>query len=208
MFLNINISQVGYPKLARTKEIGKRACSFYDGTRKGLNLGIQAFNIEGDTALLLNAGRTNNEMYKLCPNIANLKAELEKRIFEMEENFGKVRAFLYGGFRLNKNDPKSVESFNLYNNLADSLDELDVPFAMICGKDRRAPLDNVYAINNNVTIWNDLFKKFVKPANTPTQEEIINTMKKDYQFVESTDNHLLKFLENLNYKPNHLLSRP
>ena len=59
----------------------------------------------------------------------------------------------------------------------------------------------------NVTIWNDLFKKFVKPVNTPTQEEIMNHMRQDYQFVESSEEHLLKFLENLNYKPNHLLSK-
>ena len=207
MFLNINISQVGYPKLARTKEIGNRACSFYDGCRKGLNLGLQGFNIESDTALLLNAGRTNNELYKLCPRVPNIKAELEKRIFEMEEKFGKVRAFLYGGLELNQNNPKSVESFNLYNVLADSLDELQVPFAMICGKSAKAPLDNIYAINNNVTIWNDLFKKFVKPASKPTQEEIMATMRDDYQIVESSDEHLLKFLESLNYKPNHPLSK-
>ena len=207
MFLNINISKVGYPKLARTKAVGERACSFSNGGKTGHNLGLQAFNIEADTALLLNAGRTNNQLFKLCPYVGNIKAELEKRIFEMEENFGKVRAFIYGGFKLNHNDTKSVESFNFYNNLADSLDELEVPFAMICGKDRKAPLDNLYSINNNVTIWNDLFKKFVKPETKLSQEEIIETMKNEYQFVESSEEHLLKFLENLNYKPNHLLSK-
>lgn len=207
MFLNINISQVAYPKISRTKEIGKRGCSFYDGCRKGINLGMQGFNIEADTALLLNAGRTNNEMYKLCPRVPNVKAELEKRIFEMEEKFGKVRAFLYGGLELNKNNPRTVESFNLYNTLADSLYELQVPFAMICGKNAKAPLDNIYAINNNVTIWNDLFKKFVKPLSKPTQEEIMATMRDDYQIVESSDEHMLKFLESLSYKTNHLLSK-
>lgn len=207
MFLNINISQVGYPKLARTKAVGERACSFANGGKTGLNLGLQAFNIESDTALLLNAGRTNNQLFKLCPMVTNIKSELEKRIFEMEENFGNVRAFIYGGFKLNNNDQKSVESFKFYTNLADTLDNLDIPFAMICGKDHKAPLDNIYSINNNVTIWNDLFKKFVKPVSKLSQEEIMDTMRKEYQFVESTDQHLLKFLENLNYKPNHLLSK-
>ena len=209
--LNINISKNIYPEVKRAKEIGQNWCyTFANGGRTGKNIGMKTYNIKTCTAFELNAEKHNNELYHLAPEqqaIHRIKEEVEKRVFRLQDTFGEVKAFLYGGVELNNKNPESVASFNLYNTLADVLDNLGIPFAMICGKKQANQLDNMYVINNNITIWNDLFKKFIKPKEAPNQEQIMDILKEHYQFVESTDEHALKFLEALSAKPQAMLSK-
>ena len=66
---------------------------------------------------------------------------------------------------------------------------------MICGKEKGAPLDNLYANNNNVTIWNEGFGKILaeNPAKL-NRNQIADVLEKHYQFVEINPDDKINFV--------------
>ena len=107
---------------------------------------------------------------------------------------------------LNNKDTESVASFNLYNTIADTLDELGVNFTMMCGKKRGSAMENMYAVGDNITVWSDKFKEiFPNSSKNLSQEEIVEKLENHYQFVEQTDEHAFNILDNFTPKVKHLI---
>ena len=105
----------------------------------------------------------------------------------MQEQFGKINAFIYGGIEFDAKNASSRGSFNLYNNLADIMEELNVPFSMLCGKKPMVKThDNMHAIDDRLTIWNDAYKEMGKNLDEIANEDKLEFLRSKYQFVETT----------------------
>lgn len=190
----INLSRVAYPEVKHRKVIG----ALHDYTiNKGKivtkNHGTLTENINTCVGGVLNAGN-RNFMFHVAPEMQPLnpiKRELAKQVEILRETCGSVKGLICGGLELNSKDNESVQSFNLYNTIADVLDELGVQFTMLCGKEKGAPLENIYAINENTTLWGDAFKNLFN-KNTDSKEEIIDVLENHYQFVEIPDAEIVK----------------
>lgn len=197
--MSINLAKFVYPETKTTKIIG----NFHNYTVKNggfanLNRGLRTENINTCTAGVLNADKTNF-MFHVAPeqqSISTIKKELEKKIETLRETCDDIKAFICGGLELNHKDPESIRSFELYNTIADAFDELGVKFTMMCGKQKGAPMDNIYAVNKSVTMWNDSFKKiFNQDSSKLSKDDILELLENEYQFVESNDAHKLSVLE-------------
>lgn len=190
----INLSRVVYPELRHKKVIG--ALHDYTINNGGMvtkNHGILTENISTCVGGVLN-GNARNFMFHIAPEMQALdplKREIAKQVELLRETCDNVRGFICGGLELNSKDKESVKSFDLYNTIADVLDELGVSFTMICGKEKGASLENIYAINDNITVWGDRFKNFFT-KNTDSKKEITDMLEKHYQFVEIPENENIK----------------
>ena len=107
---------------------------------------------------------------------------------------------------MNNRDSESVASFNLYNTIADTLDELGVNFTMMCGKKKGSPMENMYAVGDTITVWSNAFKKmFPNGAKDLSQEEIVEKLENHYQFVEQTEGHSFNVIDDFTPKVKHLV---
>lgn len=189
MPFSINLSGIPYPQVKKSLTVG----NFHDYTiKKGLNAcfnkGLLTENINSCTAGVLNAGK-RNFMFHAAPEMQDLttvKKELLKQIDKLRESCEDIKGFICGGWALNTKDRETVRSFDLYNTIADTLDELGVKFTMLCGKEKGSSMDNIYAVNNNVTIWNDSFKELLPQIKSKNPDDIQDILEKRYQFVELT----------------------
>lgn len=138
----------------------------------------------------INAGNNRNCLMHLAPeqqSLSTLKAGLLKCIKtlsekcdNMKENFS---AILIGGRAFDSNNPKTKASFDLFNHTANILEELGIPFSMICGKYDNVAKDNISVYKDCATIWNDSYKNLDIPKNA-TLEEIEEALSEHYQVVE------------------------
>ncbi len=185
MPFSINLSGIPYPQVKKSLTVG----NFHDYTiKKGLNAcfnkGLLTENINSCTAGVLNAGK-RNFMFHAAPEMQDLttvKKELLKQIDKLRESCEDIKGFICGGWALNTKDRETVRSFDLYNTIADTLDELGVKFTMLCGKEKGSPMDNMYAVNQGVTVWNNSFKELL--PDIKNKADMQDVLEKQYQFVE------------------------
>lgn len=195
----INLSKAAYIGGKQSKTVGQfHNYLIKNGLTSTPNRGIRTENINSCTAGVLNAGK-KNFMFHAAPEmeaIGLIKKELEKQVNILRETCDNVKGFIVGGLRLDPKDKESVQSFDLYNKIADSLDELDVPFTMMCGKEKGAPMEGIYAVNDTLTVWSNAFKNLFTPENKKLkQDEIIDLLEKKYQFVEISPEQKISILE-------------
>ncbi len=196
--LSIKLTDIPRLQIRNTKLVG----GFHDYVihKGGLittKRGMQTENINSCTAGILNAG-DKHFMFHAAPEMQSLrsvKQELEKQLEVLKRTCEDIRGLICGGWELNTRSPESVRSFDLYTAIADALDDLGVKFTMICGKEKGAPLDNLYANNNNVTIWNEGFGKILaeNPAKL-NRNQIADVLEKHYQFVEINPDDKINFV--------------
>ena len=101
-----------------------------------------------------------------------------------------VHGFICGGWQLDNRDKSTVQSFDLYNKIADSLDELGVKFTMVCGKEKNAPLDNLYSQGDKIVLSNKGFN--IDKNKKLSQDDIISALEDKYQIVEKADEDIFK----------------
>ena len=128
-------------------------------------------------------------------SLSSIKRELAAKIELLRETSDKITGFICGGLELNKSNKSSVDSFNLYNKIADSLDEFDIPFTMMCGKEKGACPDNLYSNANSVLVWNNDFKDIFKNTKKLSQDEIVSMLENRYQFVERNSSQEFKICD-------------
>lgn len=205
----INLSKVAYPEVKRVIDVG-RCHDYLIGAGRGTATvrSLRTEHINTCTAGVLTNGK-NHFMFHTAPElqpVASIKREIEKQVNVLRETCDNIKGFICGGLELNNRDSESVASFNLYNTIADTLDELGVNFTMMCGKKKGAPMENMYAVGDTVTVWSDAFKKiFPNGAKDLSQEEVIEALENHYQFVEQTDEHAFNVLEDFTPKVKHLV---
>lgn len=156
--------------------------------------GMRTENINSCTAGVLNAG-DKHFMFHAAPEMQSLrtvKQDLEKQIRALKKTCDEIRGLICGGWELNTRSPQSVQSFDLYNAIADALDDLGVKFTMICGKEKNSPMDNLHALNKTVTLWNSSFKDVDDTTNL-SQDKILDILEDHYQFVEKNSDDKLNF---------------
>lgn len=191
MCFKILLSNCARTTAEKAKVVGNKD-NIYTISKAGFNpINNALVSKHADTCCLvgLNAGK-NNCLIHIAPEqqpLCSIQDGLEKCILKLQEKYGvakdKITAILVGGRELIQKDAESVASFNNYNTVANSLDNLEIPFTMICGKKKGATKDNIYMVNETATIWNDFFKDLKLNKNS-TQEEITEELSKKYQFVE------------------------
>jgi len=205
----INLSKVAYPEVKRVIDVGR--CHDYligAGKSTATSRSLKTECINTCTAGVLSNGK-NHFMFHAAPElqpIATIKKEIERQVNILRETCDNIKGFICGGLELNNRDSESVASFNLYNTIADTLDELGVNFTMMCGKKKGAPMENMYAVGDTVTVWSNAFKKlFPQGSENLNQEEILETLENHYQFVEQNDEHVINVLEKFTPKVKHLV---
>ena len=205
----INLSKIAYPEVKRVIDVGR--CHDYligAGKKTATVRSLKTENINSCTAGVLSNGK-NHFMFHVAPElqpVSTIKKEIEKQVNILRETCDNVKAFICGGLELNNKDSESVASFNLYNTIADALEDLGVNFTMMCGKKKGSPMENMYAVGNTITVWSNTFKKlFPNGAKDLNQEEILEILEKHYQFVEKNEEHVFNVLEDFTPKVQHLV---
>ncbi len=146
--------------------------------------GIKTDNINSCTAGLLSNG-DKNFVFHVAPELQPLntiKQEFEKQLENLKNFRDDIRGIIYGGWCLDNNDSTTIQSFNLYNKIADVLDALGVKFTMICGKDKNTPMDNLYVKGNRIVLINKGFN--INKNEELSQDNIIASLEDKYQIVE------------------------
>lgn len=139
--------------------------------------------------LALNLGNVNR-LFHLAPELQptnNLYEGIRSSIDTLYENSedldDEVTAVLIGGRELIKDNPESEASFNLYNETANVLEELEIPYTMICGKKMGLGNDDIYIADGTAHVQNDFFECLKGDTRSP-QERIKEQLERGYQFVE------------------------
>ena len=205
--ISINLSKIPYPEVRNAKKIGE----FHDyliknGGFSTAKRGLRTENINSCTTGVL-FGKEQNFMFHAAPEmqpLSSIKKELAKHLEKLQRTCDDIKGFICGGWALDNKDKETVMSFDLYNTIADALDSLGVKFTMICGKDKGAHMDNIYAIGNNATMWNGDFKKLLNDKNIK-QEDVVELLEESYQFVENDAGLELKVIDNFSPKTQHLV---
>ena len=117
-------------------------------------------------------------------NLSKLKSTIEQKAGELILTGNKLWGFICGGWALDKNNDISKRSFDIYNTLADIMDNLNIPFGMVCGKQAGNHYDNFRLKDNNIYVWSDLIKNRFEGKDVNSPDEIIDNLEQDYQFVE------------------------
>lgn len=193
MSLSVKLTSVPPQIIKNAVEVGSENL-FTTKARKFVKSGksIITENANTCTMINLNSGE-NNCLLHLAPEqqtTEGLRHGLQKCIntlLQQCKNFQEsVTGIIIGGRELIKNDPESVASFNIYNTAATILDELGIPFTMICGKNMGIPNDNICAKDKLAVIWNKAIKGLKQPESA-RKEDIERELEKLYQFVEIDD---------------------
>jgi len=111
--------------------------------------------------------------FRVNPNILNSGnsyltkkfAEMFKKAFEMGEE---VKGFVCGGLSEKINVKDAVSSYVLYNRVAEIFDNNEIPFGMICGKNKSATADNISIYKTKILMCGDyLHDFFAQERKTP-----------------------------------------
>ncbi len=117
-------------------------------------------------------------------SLSKIKTMMEEKVYELMQGGNKIFGFICGGWKIDKNNDISKRSFDLYNTLADKMDDLKIPFGMICGKEIGNHYDNFRLRENNVYMWSDLVAKRFSNKESLSRGDILENLEKDYEFVE------------------------
>ena len=205
--ISINLSKIPYPEVKNAKVVGE----FHDYLIKNGGLstakrGLRTESINSCTAGVL-FGKNKNFMFHAAPEtqpLGSIKKELAKYINKLHQSCEEIRGLICGGWALDNKDKETVRSFDLYNAIANALDDLGVKFTMVCGKEKGTSPDNIYSINDNATIWNDDFKKILDSPQI-SSDGLTELLEQNYQFVENTAGNEIKFIESISPKTQHLV---
>ena len=143
-------------------------------------------NMNADVGGALIANKTAY-VFHIAPeqqNLNRLKQLIEQKANELMSYKDKIWGFICGGWALNSNNEISKKSFDVYNTLADKMDDMNIPFGMVCGKEIGSHYDNFRLRNNTINVWSDLITDRFKDKTNIPPEEIISNLEQDYQFVE------------------------
>ena len=180
MTMRINITNKTYPIAQKISRGG--AFKMATSCRA-----IYSPNVDTKINLLLN-GQTKNALLEMEPkayqSTNNIREAVLRAIRQFKENYDlsydAITAFIMGG-----RDCKHINQGNLLANcIADTLEDSNVPFSMLCGKRPALDLDNIYSVSKNTTLWNDSFKDIHKKI---SEEEAINDLKHMYEIVEISE---------------------
>lgn len=108
----------------------------------------------------LNGGKVNNCLMHLAPEqqpLRSLKEGIEKCIENLRGNMGRIKEDVTGILVGGRNS-SNKDSFYLFNEVANILDDLGVPFSMLCGKFDNVANDNILISGEKVKIWNSSLK--------------------------------------------------
>ena len=193
--LSIKLTDVTVLQAKNTKIVGDFHDYFINkGSLSPIKRGLTTENINSCTAGVLQAG-DKHFMFHAAPEMQSLKtvkSELEKQIKSLKKACDDIKGLICGGWELNTNSPQSVKSFDLYNTIADALDNLGVKFTMICGKEKDSPMDNLYSFDKKITLWNKSMKDL--PTNNSkklSEDDILDALENHYQFVEKNSDDKL-----------------
>ena len=117
-------------------------------------------------------------------SLSKIKTIIEEKAGELVQGGNKILGFICGGWSIDKNNDISKRSFDLYNTLADKMDDLKIPFGMVCGKEIGNHFDNFRLKENNIYMWSDLIAKRFSDKGSLSREDILENLEKDYEFVE------------------------
>lgn len=136
---------------------------------------LVSFDANTCSMLNLNGGNNRSCLMHLAPeqqSLNTLKSGLEKCILALQDKMGNLQeditAILVGGRHSGHKD-----SFNLFNEIANILDEFGIPFSMLCGKFDNIANDNIVVTGDKVGIWNNSLEN--------------NNLKDVYEVVEISD---------------------
>ncbi len=156
----------------------------------GYNRGIRTTNIAANTAYGINGGLVN-EIGHLDPRLHTeelLQDVFSRRIEELRDRQTEpLKGFIIGGLECKPQLKENKQSFDFGNMLADIFDHFEIPFTMIFGKKANAPVDNIYAMNKNITAWGDSFKDTLALPKNPDVAELKEILQKHFQIVELSD---------------------
>lgn len=140
----------------------------------GSDIGGALMNEEGNTYCFRVATRDFD--------IHALKQFLAEKAEEMYELGGFVKAFFTGGIKYDDSNSAAINSYNIYNALADECDKIGIPFGMICGKNSDNKLDNLRINGQNAVVWGENFCD--KYEHGMSRENFISALEDEYQIIE------------------------
>ena len=192
----INLSKISYPMTKGAKVLNSANSSISKGYLGCVGRGVRAENISNSTVGVLNSGKRNFifAAYPEIQPINSIKRALAQKIEELRNGCEEIHGMICGGLELNPRNNESVRSFDLYNAIADALDDLGVKFSMICGKEKNAPMESLYSFGESTTLWGGRFDKILKDK-APTRDEVIANLENHYQFVEISPEQAVKVIE-------------
>ena len=184
----INILSSAYPLVREDIVLGNAMkYKFIDGKKISTKFhGIRAEQMKANIGGALVTQR-DSFAFHIAPEIESpkiVKKLLADKVEELRHSGEKVWAFLCGGWAYKQNDEVATKSFNMYTALADKLEELGVPFSMICGKFVHDESDNFRVYNDSVFAWGDAVKNKIDKGAKLSPDEIFDKFSEKYQVVE------------------------
>lgn len=140
-------------------------------------------------AVLFNAGNTN-KLAHIDPKSFNIR-KFQEMFRNMAEDFrqkyGQTRAVVYGGWEMNRIDPKvKTLSFDAYNTAATVLDDINLPLVQINGKRLGVnEYDNIFASGENVFLANKNYEKLgITNTKNLSVSELTDKLETLYEYVD------------------------
>ena len=206
--LAINISKIPYPEVKNSKLVGNfHQYVIGKNTITTNHRGLRTENIDSCTAGVLQAG-SRHFMFHAAPElqpVKTVKIELARQIELLRESCDNIKAFICGGWALDNKDIGTVKSFDLYSAISEALDALDIKFTMVCGKEKGKGLDNIFSVGESVTMWNPNLNGLPSRKNM-SQEEVLDLLSREYQFVESNSEQRVRFIDEFAPKTQRILN--
>ena len=143
----------------------------------------------------LNADKNKDCLMHLAPeqqSLRTLRDGIEACIEKMRENIRSLQEN-FSGILIGGRHSAYPESFDLFNETANILDELGIPFSMICGKFDNIANDNILMRENNATIWNKSLQHLDVRKNV-TQDELAKILEENYEVVELSPEVPVEFI--------------
>ena len=192
--LTINFSHIPYPDRKSMKEIGKFQ-EYIIGSTKPTTIqrSLRTENIDSCTAGVLSGGK-KHFMFHAAPEfqpLKTVKSELAKQVAILRQTCDEIKGFICGGWAFDIHDKSTIMSYDLYRVIADAYDDLNIKFAMVCGKEKGAPLDNIHALSTSITMWNKDFEQLFKNKSKASSDKVLELLEENYQFVENGGKHNL-----------------
>lgn len=184
----VNLISSAYPKVVQDKAVGTHfKFNIADGKTVAAKWqGIRAESMDANVAGFI----TNDKdvfVYHIAPeqntesSVINFLAD---KIAELKTSGDNLWAYICGGWALENNNKVAEKSFNLYNSIANELEEQEVPFGMMCGKYEHGNMDNFRFFQNKLFVWGDKIKERLVKDEPLTVAKVMDKFADDYQCVE------------------------
>lgn len=161
MSFKVNLLNTPVNYASKVAIVGKENI-FTVNKAKFANSKYQLVSENANTCVMLglNGGKANNCLMHLAPEqqpLRSLKEGIERCVEAIREKMDNVQEDVTGILVGGRNS-SNKDSFNLFNEVANILDDLGVPFSMLCGKFDNVANDNILICEENVKIWNSSLK--------------------------------------------------